>query len=169
MKSMWRFLTVDTIWSQIVCDKYLNGEDKSTWFLRSHRSFGVASPVWRGLLETRQWILPGLSWDIGSGSKIHLNELFFDSSMERILSPELVEFFRIKGYSSLSHLCSHSPSLSDYWRGSNFFHLNGNWKSQWDRFTAALYRFGISLTQDEDRLIWMHSPNGSITAKLAYS
>jgi len=87
MKTMWRFLTTDSIWCQICCDKYLRSTDKISWFMKGHRTWGYASPIWRGLLETRQWIHPGLTWEIGAGNKIWLNEIFFDKSMEYILSP----------------------------------------------------------------------------------
>ena len=39
MKSMWRFLSTDNLWSSICCDKYLRGMDKATWFMRGHRSW----------------------------------------------------------------------------------------------------------------------------------
>ena len=168
MKSMWRYLTTDTLWSNISCDKYLKNMDKAIRFMRGHRSWGDASPVWNGLMETRQWILPGLTWVIGSGTKIILNEIVFDTSLSNILSPQLIEFFRLKGYRDLSHFCSSSRFLFGFWRDSNYFRLNCGWKRQWDLFTASLYRLGVTLSRKEDRLHWIHNQSGSVTARTAY-
>jgi len=168
MKSLWRFLSTDTHWSYICCDKYLGGMDKVTWFMRGQMSWRSASPIWMGLASTRCWIRPGMSWCIGSGDNIWLNEIIIDPSVNNPLSPQLIEYFRIKGYRVLSHFRSFSRSSLCYWRDSNFFRLNGDWKIQWDSFLAMLYRYGISLSREADRLRWIFDESGKVTARKAY-
>ena len=111
MKTLWRFLTTDTIWSQICSDKYLRDINKETWILKGHKSKGIASPIWNGLLETRQWIRPGLTWQVGSGADIKIGEVSFIGGDCDILSAQLVSYFRHKGYSTLDHFFSHSTSM----------------------------------------------------------
>lgn len=168
MKSMWRFLNTHSIWSQICCVKYLRGADKMSWFIKGLRSWGSASPVWKALLDTRQWIQPGLTWLIGSGERIALQELANDLDLDFVLSPQLIAYFRLQGYNTLAHFCIHSSSIIDHWKGSDFFRLNGAWKYQWDRFTSSLQRLGIRLSDCDDSLYWCHNSLGRVTTKSAY-
>jgi len=168
MKSLWRFIHSHTIWSQICSLKYLRGVDKESWLMKGLRSWGSASPMWKALLETRLWIQPGLSWLIGSGDGVALQDLRNDGDLDYILSPPLVAYFRLRGYSTLAHFCTHSSSIIDHWKDSSYFHLNGEWKYQWDRFISSLQRLGIRLSGCVDRLFWCHNPLGKITAKSAF-
>lgn len=89
---------------------------------------GTASPIWNGLLETRQWIRLGLTWQVGSGADIQIGEVSFIRGDCGILSTQLVSYFRHKGYKTLEHLCTHSKSMIGYWWDSHYFRLNGLWK-----------------------------------------
>jgi len=168
MKSMWRFLNYQSLWSQICCIKYLRGADKLTWFIKGHRSWGSASPVWNALLQTRQWIRPGLTWLIGSGERVALQDLAYDKDLDYNLSPQLLAYFRMRGYNTLSHFCNYTSAIMNHWKGSDFFRLNGSWKLQWDRFTSSLQRLGIRLSDNADRLFWRFNSSGKVTAKSAY-
>lgn len=86
MKTMWRIFTTDSIWSQICCDKYLRDIAKDKWIMMGYKSWGNASPIWNGLLETRKWIHLGLSWDIGLGTKIRVGEVSFTGVESYIIS-----------------------------------------------------------------------------------
>lgn len=131
------------------------------------RSWGIASPIWNGLLEIWHWII-GLTWDIGLGNKSKVDEIIFDVHKDMRIPSTLIAYLRIKGYVTLDHLCSHASTLDGYWRDLGFFQLNGTWKYFWDAFITTLYRMGLRLSQKEDRLLWLHDPTGNVTARSAY-
>ena len=169
MKTMWRFLSTDSIWSKICFDKYLRDMTKEDWILGGHKSRGIASPIWNGLLEMRQWISPGFIWQVGSGTDILIGEAPIIGGDNGLLSTPLVAYFRHKGYKTLEHFCSHSTTFSGYWRDSHYFRLSGAWKGQRDSFVASLLRMGITLQQKEDILLWSYNPSiGAVTSHLAY-
>jgi len=124
--------------------------------------------MWKAILDTRHWILPGTSWLIGSGERISLQDLSNDLDLDYTLSPQLISYFRIKGFEYLHHFSTYSASITTHWRDSAFFRLNGAWKVQWDRFTSSLQRLGILLNNREDCLHWNFHPLGVVTAKSAY-
>ena len=143
MKSLWRFICTESVWSKICWNKYIRFVDKFTWLWKGYKSWGNPSPVWRSLIETRQWILPGLSWEIGSGKMADIRGFLSGQYKQDYLSPQLVEYLRIKGYEKLEHIYFKPFSLPGDWRDSTFFRFNGDWKILWDKFIGTLKRLGI--------------------------
>jgi len=56
MKSLWRGLTANTFWCQVLADKYLGQNSVMEWLkMEQHRSTN-SSIIWRGFVEVVKWI-----------------------------------------------------------------------------------------------------------------
>jgi hypothetical protein len=100
--SLWRAVTIDSIWHRIVIDKYIGSSSFADWFRLPSLLQKRASPIWRGLIAAVPVILHWLRWKPGSCTLIKIGR-------DNIIGME--------GRSILSHaLCSKLAS-------SNLFHL----------------------------------------------
>jgi len=51
MKSLWRGLNADTLWSWVLIDKYLKGSSVHEWFRSAVTLKHNVSTIWRGFME----------------------------------------------------------------------------------------------------------------------
>jgi len=73
-----------------------------------------------------------------------------------------------RGLGRLADIKTHLD-CSHYWYTSTDLGYTGEEVVRWNRYTALLYRNGIRLNSNADKLIWDHSPDGCPSAKSLYN
>lgn len=170
MKSLWRSMFSDTLWNKIIKDKYLRNQSVTSWLTSERVVRHNSSPIWRGFLDAIPIIRKSLSWQIGSGQLFRVGiDSFVGNTTGVALFEELIHIFQARGYSQLDHFCTHSADRRQYWLGPHYFNLTGVHKEEWSSYLVALYRSGITLNGDADKLVWSTNyVDGSVTSKIAY-
>jgi hypothetical protein len=88
--TFWRAVTHDSIWHQIIFDKYLDSKPLINWLRKPSIQLKRASPFWKGLVASSQVILHWLRWRPGAGKDIHIGrDMILGLGDRSILSPSL--------------------------------------------------------------------------------
>ena len=72
LKSMWKLLFANGIWSRIISHKYLKNRPLEDWIRAWNFIVIGTSYLWNGFIKILSWITYKLSWKVGDGMKIHL-------------------------------------------------------------------------------------------------
>jgi ribonuclease HI len=154
-------------------DKYLGALPLPLWLRKTHLLQKRASPFWRGLVSSSQVILHWLRWRPGSGAEIKIGrDKIIGLDDHSILSLPLRSQLFSFNYCSLAQMkvATRAFPLPDHWLHSNDLSLIGPLALEWDSYTAALKRAGISLTDARDSLIWAGGDgSGIVSAKNVYA
>jgi hypothetical protein len=70
--SLWRVLTIPSIWKSIIKDKYLSHHTVTSWLLSDSDNTRMSSIFWKNLNKSKHWITRWLCWQPGSGHSILL-------------------------------------------------------------------------------------------------
>jgi hypothetical protein len=155
--SFWRALTLDSIWHNIVVDKYLGSANLSDWLRKQSLHQKNASPFWKGLVRSSPIILHWLRWKPGTGIEIQTGrDMIVGLDDRSLLHPELCSKLTSQNFHYLAHinLSTGSSTLPDHWLSDSDLSLSGRMATDWNFFTFHLKCAGISLNEDPDTLVW---------------
>jgi hypothetical protein len=157
----------------LIKEKYLGSCPLFDWIRKPTLFKSWASPYWKGMIASSPVILHWLQWKPGTGSNIRIGrDLIMGLGVHSLLSPEICEQLEDRGFSSLAHIKAPSNAISiiDDWIDSGSLSLFGLQAWEWNSFTSALKRSGITLSENPDCLVWAGGDSsGSITVKNLYS
>jgi hypothetical protein len=171
---LWRLLTHQSIWHQVVMDKYLFSIPLLTWLRQPHFNRRVVSRIWSSLLRSLPIIMHWLCWKPGAGRLIALGrDAILNLGDNVMLSSELVQNLSDKHYTSLAHVSNNidPTSLAAAWKTSFDLNLTGAQALEWTSFTAELNKAGIYLSEDQaDCLLWSGGDgSGTFSVKNCYN
>jgi len=154
MKSFWRSLFSDTLWSKVLLDKYLRQQRVELWLSQGKVVRHNLSIIWRGFMDVLPYIKRELWWQAGSGLLIRLGiDRIVGIPDGGVLTEELLHFFHDRGYSSLAHFYIHQPTGDQHWLGACYYRLTDSLKEEWTNMVGLLKRSGISLDHTDDRVV----------------
>lgn len=105
-RTMWLFLTNDSIWKQILLAKYIYPLSLIDWIRRSDKSCRIASNHWKALLKAFHVIEPYLPWKVGNGNLVWVGRdsiLGLPGGVR--LSSELKVLLHDRGFHMLDQFC----------------------------------------------------------------
>ena len=70
LKSLWRCLLFQSLWSDVMKTKYLKNTPVSIWIRNSEFEYTSVSVVWSSFLKVIHWLKKGICWNIGNGKNI---------------------------------------------------------------------------------------------------
>jgi len=170
MKSLWRGLTANTLWCQVLIDKYLGNLSAMEWLRQENYQSANSSIIWRGFIEVARWIKLKIAWQVGNGKSVLVGtDQVVSGGLSSTLSESLINHLNGHGYTTLDHFCSMTPIRGDYWFSSAYLGLVGSDAQEWQNYIHVLLLMGINLRQSEDKMVWTHNQSdGRVTAKLTY-
>jgi ribonuclease HI len=165
--SLWRAVTVDSIWHRVIVDKYLGAMPLVHWIRKPFFQQRNVSHFWKGMVTSLPVILHWLVWKPGAGTEIRIGvDNILGLGERSLLSDELrtqLQFLNITLLSQVN-LRSNNSSLPDRWMNSGDLRLCQPIASEWDRFIKALKGSGISLSACPDSLRWAGGDATGITS-----
>jgi ribonuclease HI len=170
--SLWRAVTIDSIWHRIVIDKYIDPLSLCDWFRLPLLQQKRASSFWKGLVAAAPVILHWLRWKPGSCTKIKIGrDKLIGMEGRSILSQALCTKLASSNYIHLAQVgdpCGF-PSLPARWKGSTDLALSGEEAIEWGCYTESLNSAGISILAEPDVLVWAGGDaSGNISVKNLY-
>lgn len=172
--TFWRAVSHNSIWHQIIIDKFLDySKPLLHWLRKPSFQLKRASPFWKGLVASSQVILHWLRWRPCEGKDIQIDrDLILGLGDRSLLSPPMrlhLLSLHITALAQARVLTGASP-LPDDWMTSRDLSLREPLAAEWNRFISALKSTRILLTVDPDVLLWAGGDaTGSITVKNLYA
>lgn len=171
--SFWRAVMHESIWNRIIRDKYLGARPLFHWLRRPTLLQNWASPFWKGLVASSKVVLHWLRWKPGTGNNIRVGkDMMLGMGVSSLLSSSLCVRLDSQNHSTLAlvNVPGGVNSLPDGWMDSTDLHLDGMYATEWKRYTTALKRAGISLSESPDLLIWVGGDaSGTCSVKNLYA
>jgi ribonuclease HI len=170
--NFWRAVSHNSIWNQLITDKYLDSKPLLHWLRLPTFQLQRASPFWKGLVASSQVILHWLRWRPGKGTDIKIGrDLILGLGERSLLSPPLRLHLQNLGITALNQVRSSTVAfpLPDAWKNCSELSLCDPLASEWTRYTTSLKSAGISLSADPDGLVWAGGDaTGVISVKNIY-
>jgi len=73
-KCGWRLLKSDSLWKQVVTQKYIRPRSLEEWIRLPTRSHQGASVIWKVVVSSFHVIRDGLAWSVGNGQRVKTGE-----------------------------------------------------------------------------------------------
>jgi hypothetical protein len=157
----------------LIKEKYLGSLSLFDWIRKPTLYQSWASPFWKGMIASSPVILHWLRWKPGTGSNIRIGrDMILGLGVQSLLSPSICERLEARGFSSLAHIKAPSNAPLSLTTGKTVvpLSLDGLQACEWNSYTSALKRSGITLSDNPDMLLWAGGDStGSITVKNLYS
>lgn len=172
VKSLWRALFNDSLWSDVIRNKYLKSCLPTIWLRNTPALCSNASIIWRGLYRRLYILKKCLSWNprrgifplVGIDPIIGLNEDF-------LLSLKVIELLWSKNIEVLSQVFKGSTveDAGSDWLSATDLGLTGMDVVEWHGYVERLRDAGIRLTNTPDQMVWDWGGEAdTITARRAY-
>jgi hypothetical protein len=170
--SLWRAVTIDSIWHRIVIEKYIGSLSLCDWIRLPILQQKRASPFWKGLVAAAPVILHWLRWKPGSCTEIKIGrDKIIGMEGRSILSHALCSKLASSNFLHLAQVgipCGF-PFLPAKWKGSTELSLSGGEAIEWCSYIEALNSAGISILAEPDVLLWAGGDaSGIISVKNLY-
>jgi hypothetical protein len=172
--TLWRVLTQESQWHQVIRAKYLPNSSLLSWFRKSSHTYSSASRIWLSLLRSLPIILHWITWCPGAGHSISLGrDRILGLGEGSFLSSNLLSALKLRQVTTLAlaKVGRESVFTAEKWRSSVDLGLTGELASEWNGFISDLRCAGISLTNNsKDELRWTGGDgSGEITVRNAYN
>lgn len=171
LKSCWRGIYGDSLWSRIIHSKYLKN-DVNSWMRNPILKSWNFSPIWRGFMKVFHWIKCDLAWHVGCGSQIKVGvDPIIGLEHDYLLPTIIPQYLDIIGLSTLDkiHHQNNGRANSQKWFTAQDLGISGYLARIWENYTNKLNSAGVHLSNSVDKLVWAgNTGNGSVTAKSAY-
>jgi hypothetical protein len=103
--SSWRLITTDSLWTQVVIQKYIRPASIQDWIRNPLKRFPLASIIWKALVSSFDVIGDSLAWRIGKGNQVWIGRDPWPGCRgAHILSENLIQSLHDKGYLFLSQV-----------------------------------------------------------------
>jgi hypothetical protein len=170
-KVCWRLISVSSLWTQVVTQKYISPDSVEDWIRTPNKSASHCSIIWKAMISSFSVVGDSLAWRVGKGNHLRIGADPWPScGNSHILPEELIDQLHRQGIFFLSHLVDpHSTNIwNQGWRSVISLGLNGVYADLLRNYILALRRGHIRLTDREDELVWQKDPLGSYTPKSGY-
>jgi hypothetical protein len=140
--TLWRVLTRDGIWHNVIKDKYLPFTTVINWFRSTTFKQSATSRIWNSLIKSVHLITHWLSWIPGSGHLIFLGrDKILGLGDRSFLSQALITHLRRKKITVLAQAKGHLDhfSLTENWICSSELGITGELAFEWDQFSYRSY------------------------------
>jgi hypothetical protein len=71
-KSVWRLISTENIWTQVVTHKYILSDSLMEWIRRPSKKHLATSIIWKAMVFSFDVIGDGLAWKVGKGNKVRV-------------------------------------------------------------------------------------------------
>ena len=106
-KGGWRLINVDSLWTQVITQKYIAPFSIVDWIRNPRKSFAGGPVIWKALVKSFHILETSLAWDVGSGRKLRVGEdPWMGSVLQHLLPRRTVEALRKRGITFLSQLAN---------------------------------------------------------------
>jgi hypothetical protein len=122
-KGGWRLIKINSLWTQVIRQKYLAHESVEDWIRNNRKSHVGGSVIWKVVVKTFHILESNLVWNVGNGQNLKVGkDPWLGSAQQHLLPNHLIELLGHRGIHTLSHLAE--P-------------LNGEpWFQQWRRVSS---------------------------------
>ena len=104
--------------------------------------------IWKGFLLTLSWLGSGLTWLVGKGSDVQIGiDSIVGLGSPFSLTQDLREYLEDFGIYSLDQARNLTSCAQNYWFTTEGLDLVGDWKFQWDKYSAGLEFGRIRLSE----------------------
>jgi hypothetical protein len=124
--TLWRVLTQDSIWQQVLRDKYLHKATLVNWIRRPFLISNSASKIWSSLIRALPSINHWLSWCPGTGHLINIgHDRILGIGDSSFLTEELLTRLKQKQITTLAQASlSRDPfTFAEVWRSNTDLEL----------------------------------------------
>jgi hypothetical protein len=128
-KCVWRLITVDGLWSQVMKQKYIELDFMEDWIRSPTKSHQNALIVWKVVILAFPLVGRWLIWKVGRGNKVRLGEdPWVGYGVSYRLSENLVQIIRVKGYYKLCQVVDRDLTTiwKHEWKDVGIIGLEGN-------------------------------------------
>jgi hypothetical protein len=122
--TLWRLLNQQSIWHQVIFDKYLHNNTLFYWLRQPAHNLHAVSRIWASLVRSLHVLNHWISWNPGTGQLIAIGrDKILGMGDASLLSSELVEALNLKQIHSLAQASSHRDpaTLAEVWKSSKRF------------------------------------------------
>jgi hypothetical protein len=171
--TLWRLLTHQSVWHQIVMDKYLKTSSLVNWLRQPQHNRRAVSRLWSSLLRSLSVILRWLCWRPGDGRLIAIGrDVILGMGDRARLSLELVQTLSDNQIITLAQATTfvNLITLTEVWKTSADLNLTRCSRGEWSTFIAELNKSGVILRGDQaDLLLWSGGDgSGVLSVKNCY-
>lgn len=170
LKSMWRGLFCNSLWSQVLHFKYIK-PDFISWMRKPKVISGMMSPIWRGFLKVYDWIANDICWRVGNGCSCLIGvDPVLGLEENYRLSDNLITSLNNRGLVSLNDIYdNHLSCISGNGWLESLPWMNRDQVIEWRSYIQAIKAAGILVSGSNDKLFWSsNTKEGSVTARSAY-
>jgi hypothetical protein len=171
--TLWRVLTKEGIWHKVIKEKYFPFITVNNWLRSVSFHQPSASKIWNNLLKSVHLITNWISWKPDMGHHVALGrDRILGLGSSSFLSLPLLTVLRQKHFSVLAQVWRNHghDSLLSTWINNSDMDLTGNLAVEWDHYRRALQASGITLSENEDELLWIGGDSsGSLSTKNVYA
>jgi hypothetical protein len=145
--TLWRVLNHESLWHQVIMDKYLQNATLTNWLRKHSHFFKAASRIWSSLVRTTPIILHWLSWRPGAGHLITIGrDRILNIGDNSFLHPETISFKSKKVTVLAQATVAKDPiTLAEKWKSNNDLGLTGFHSAEWESFILELNKVGVTL------------------------
>jgi hypothetical protein len=126
--TFWRVLTQESIWHQVVMDKYLHNSTLIIWIRKPSHTLTSVSRVWSSLIRTLPVINHWLSWRPGAGHLITIGrDRILGIGDKYFLSEELITLLNRKQVTTLAQASKFQDpvTFAEVWRSDEDLEITG--------------------------------------------
>jgi hypothetical protein len=147
-KSLWVFLTQESLWSLILTSKYIALLSIVDWIHKRNKNTPNTSTQWRALIQAFPMIGKHLAWKVDNGTHVRIgSDTIVKCGDNVFLAEDLKLDLCLKGYCTLNQVANMETSSiwAQNWYSTMELELEHNWSQIWSDFTSELQRAHIHL------------------------
>jgi ribonuclease HI len=170
-KSCWRLISVSSLWSLVVSQKYISPASIEDWIRNPNKSATNGSIIWKAMISSFSVVGDSLAWRVGKGNHLHIGvDPWPGCGNSHILLEDLIDQLHRQGIFYLSQLVDPLTTnlWNQGWKNATLLGLNGIHADLMRNYIVALRRGHIRLTDRDDELVWKKDPIGFYTPKAGY-